>query len=426
MAQGLQRGRVQLGGKTQPLEPVDDVVGEQEEVEVGFVGEEVSGRDAAQGVVAFELADQEFDSRAVVVQAPQLQRLQRQVGDEDLIVVAAHLEQGQLRARLLGLRPADDDEAIRPRSAHGTVVEFGGFHAGTHPLVVQLAQPTFDGSSQPRHDDKAPPLGVDPLHQLAIEKSFVGADNHTAYANRNLGAAGREHLAHPARGVDIAGPQLAVPEVAALAFEAQQRVIRPRAVSFRAVPNAGFLLLPVDDQNCRIEIEDQPRRDLPMSGHPLQQAIVHPSHSRQRGRRRAQQKTPQRGRIGIRRQTSQILEDPILAQQAGGLEALQPQHHRIEHGEDQLPDAVAIVALRQSYFAGHGVLETNAGEKPMKQVHTSVMRQRFRVERNCQFAWPARHFGEPYPKGSFHRNAPKAILPASLARSRNRSCSIHA
>ena len=52
--------------------------------------------------------DQQRDAGSVVVEAPQVERLQRQIGDQDLIVILAELEERQLVGRLLGLEPGPD------------------------------------------------------------------------------------------------------------------------------------------------------------------------------------------------------------------------------------------------------------------------------------------------------------------------------
>lgn len=57
LAQGLKCGILQLGWQTQSLEPVDEIVGEQAQVKVRLVGEEVPGGDGPQRIVAFELSN---------------------------------------------------------------------------------------------------------------------------------------------------------------------------------------------------------------------------------------------------------------------------------------------------------------------------------------------------------------------------------
>ena len=76
-------------------------------MEVGFVGQEVMAGDTAECVISLELANDQFDAGAVVVEAPEVECLQRQIGDQDLVVVAAELEQCQLLGRLFGLWAAN-------------------------------------------------------------------------------------------------------------------------------------------------------------------------------------------------------------------------------------------------------------------------------------------------------------------------------
>ena len=62
-------------------------------MEVRFVGAEVVGGDAAQGVIPFEVYDEQLDSHTVIVEAPEVERLQWQIRDQDLVVVPAKLEE---------------------------------------------------------------------------------------------------------------------------------------------------------------------------------------------------------------------------------------------------------------------------------------------------------------------------------------------
>ena len=43
LTHALQRGPLKLGRQAEPFEPVHQVVGQQEQMEVGVVGEEVAG-----------------------------------------------------------------------------------------------------------------------------------------------------------------------------------------------------------------------------------------------------------------------------------------------------------------------------------------------------------------------------------------------
>src|SRR5262245_66452281 len=88
-------------------------------MEVCLVREEVARGNAAESIVPFELLDEEFDAGAVVVEAPEVERLQEHIGDENLVVISAQLEQRQLLGRLIGLRASDDDEAVGVGAPNG-------------------------------------------------------------------------------------------------------------------------------------------------------------------------------------------------------------------------------------------------------------------------------------------------------------------
>ena len=70
--QRLQRGTRKFFGQAQSPEPVDQIVGQQEQMEVGLVGEEMVGRDTAHRVIPFELFDEQLDPGAIVVEPPAL------------------------------------------------------------------------------------------------------------------------------------------------------------------------------------------------------------------------------------------------------------------------------------------------------------------------------------------------------------------
>lgn len=79
LAQGLKGCVVKFLRQAQSLEPVDEIVGEQEQMEIGFVGKEMMCRNGAECIVAFALSNEKFDAGAVVVEAPKVQRLQLQI-----------------------------------------------------------------------------------------------------------------------------------------------------------------------------------------------------------------------------------------------------------------------------------------------------------------------------------------------------------
>ncbi len=186
-------------------------------MEVGFVGQEVVAWDTTECVISLELANDQFDASTVVVEAPEVEWLQRQIGDQDLVVVAAELEQRQLLGRLFGLWPANDHEAIAAPPAGRLVAELGDLDAAARSRVAQVSEPALDGSGQARDDDEDGLLGFEPFDQAVIVKPLVGADYNRSDACRNLGEAGFEKVEDATGSMGVSGPQLPVPKVSALA-----------------------------------------------------------------------------------------------------------------------------------------------------------------------------------------------------------------
>ncbi len=396
MPKGLQRGMLKLGRQAALLEPVHQVVGEQEQMEVRLVGHEVAGGDAAQGVIAFELFDEQFYSGTIVVEAPEVQRLQRQIRDQDLVVILAKLEEGQLLARFFGLGPADDDKAIGPRPPNGLIAELRHVDAtaGTH--ILQMRQLAFDRGRQAGDNHEPSPLRVEPLDQRVVVKPFVRADNHQPDPGRNLPEARRKQVAGSTGRMDIARPQLAMPEVFGPPLEAEQRVVRRPTALDRVVADPCALLIAIDHQDGGVDIEDQPRRPVWSCRHARQEAIVQGAQLRQCRRGHAQQESPQRGRVRIGVQSREVLEHAVLPQQLGRLDALQPEDHRIEQCQQHLADAVAIVPLRHAKLASDLVLEADARQEPMQQIHPAIMRQRRRAKLDRQLSRSPGHGSEGY------------------------------
>src|SRR5439155_7360516 len=89
------------------------------------------------------------------------------------------------------------------------------------------------------------PLLLQPRDQRVIVKSFVGADNDRPDSAGNLRQARGKQVQRSAGSMNIARPQLAVPEVLALALETEQRVIRGAPSLDWVLTAPGLLLLTV-------------------------------------------------------------------------------------------------------------------------------------------------------------------------------------
>jgi len=88
--------------ETETPEPVEEVVREDHELEVGLVRLPVAGWDLPESVRLLHLPDDEFGYGPPIVEAPHVQRRQLQVGDEDAVDVFAQVEETQLPRRYWG------------------------------------------------------------------------------------------------------------------------------------------------------------------------------------------------------------------------------------------------------------------------------------------------------------------------------------
>jgi len=267
---------------------------------------------------------------------------------------------------------------------------------GLGAYVPQVRQLAFDRGGQAGDNHEAGFVRLQPFDQGMIVKPFVGADDHRSDPGRDLREAGREEVECPAGGMRIAGPQLAMPEVLALALEAEQRVIRWPAALDRIVADPRLLLVAIDDQHRGVDIEDQSRRWPWLNGHPVKTAVVQDAQLRQGGGRHAKQEPPERGRIGIARQAGEVLKHAILPQQVGRFDPFESEDHRVEQGQQHLADAVAVVPLDQAHLAGHRILEPNSRQEPMEQIRTTIVGEVPFAKRNRKPSGASGHHGESY------------------------------
>lgn len=99
--QCLQCGALKFVGQTQPTEPVEQIVGKQEQMEIGLVGEEMPGGDVAHHVLPFELFDEQLDARPIVVQAAEVEGVPGEIREQDLIVIPSLRRVNLLSARTI-------------------------------------------------------------------------------------------------------------------------------------------------------------------------------------------------------------------------------------------------------------------------------------------------------------------------------------
>ena len=92
IANGLYGGARVILGQTQPLKPMDEVVGKEEQLQEGDVGHPLLGGNFVQGKIGKQLPDGPFHIGTRVVGSSNHPRLQIKIGHESRIGVPACFE----------------------------------------------------------------------------------------------------------------------------------------------------------------------------------------------------------------------------------------------------------------------------------------------------------------------------------------------
>jgi len=134
------------------------------------------------------------------------------------------------------------------------------------------------------------------------------------------------------------------------------------------------------------------------------------------GRCDPEQKAPQAACVGISWQSSQVLEDTVLAEPLGCFNSVETQQHGIEQRQQHLADAVAVVALSEPDIGGQRILEPDSRQEAVPYVDAAVMRQRTGTKRNSKSTWAFGHTVNPTLKVAFtgrpqHPSGPPATRP---------------
>ena len=144
----------------------------------------------------------------------------------------------------------------------------------------------------------------------------------------------------------IAGPQRAMPKLLQMSLEANERVVGTSAVFLGVVPDASKLLLAVDGQNHRIEIEGE---GSPPSGQWKElsaQLIVQADKLTDRVGTDSFEESAQGRRVGEPREAPQGQEGAVVRQNLGLVDASQARHDGVQESQNQIAGKIVGVSLR--------------------------------------------------------------------------------
>jgi hypothetical protein len=392
----LEGGPFEARRRAVALEPVEAVVGEQDEVEEGEVRPEVAGGDFAQGVGLLELADDEFGLRAVVVEPPERQRLQGQVGDKGLVMEATQLEQVELPGRLLRDRSPDHDEPTRPRPALGLVEELRRGDLARDPVIPQRAEPPLDRPGEARHHHVLRAAGLQRLDDLVIEEGGIGPDAHLPDLHWQLGPRLGQQRERDRRYVGVAWMEAGGPHVPCRPLEAKQGQVRGAAPLLRIEADGSLLLAAVDGEHRRVEIEDHPRLGGHLGAERCAVPVVQPHEAGEPyAAAEAMQEPAERGCLRVAGEPHQVLEHAIAAQGLRRLDPTEAEDQRVEQRHEHLADPVTVVALGELDVPLQGGPHPESLEKSLDEEQPAEVRQPGGSEDNAEFPRSSGHFREP-------------------------------
>lgn len=195
-------------GKTQPFEPMDQVVREQQELGKGHVGHPVFCGDLAQGIIVEEFAAIFLDGGSLAVELPDPPGMSLQIGDQDMVRIGSLLEQCELLSldRIFGNGALHHHETMRDVPGHRLVAKFSHL-----PAVAELVESTwpasgFEGEIFPGHHHIPTMDLIEKLDDSSAEESRIGpnTDWRPASLFGDVGQATREERYRPGTAGGIA------------------------------------------------------------------------------------------------------------------------------------------------------------------------------------------------------------------------------
>jgi len=113
-----------IGRETKMLEPIDQVLSKEHQMQIGLIGSSISGRDYPK-VIGFEkFLNDKLSCGYLVVESPEIERFQGEVGNNQLVNICYHLEDGKLPGRLLWKKTANHYESLNSFPSPGFAFEF--------------------------------------------------------------------------------------------------------------------------------------------------------------------------------------------------------------------------------------------------------------------------------------------------------------
>jgi len=188
-------------------------------------------------------------------------------------------------------------------------------------------------------------------------------------------------------------------------------MVRAAAPLLGVVAHPGPLGVAVDDEDHRVQVEDQAAAGP--GEERLPQLVVEAHQLPDVARSQPPQEPPQRGSVGELGEPHNLLEGPVVLEDLGRVDAVEPHDDGVEERQNQLGGMIVPVPRG----GAQGLLQEPPEPEPLTkcldQGHPREVREMGVHEGNRQISEPFRHCTQSYLLGRFlcKRNTPCDSAP---------------
>src|SRR5437016_292122 len=389
--------------QAQPLKPMDEVVRQKQQLQEGHVGHPTLRRNFIQGKILEEFPERLFRVGSRLVSLPNHPGLQLQVGHESRVGEPAHLQQAQLLGLLgvFGQRSSHHDEAVLRFPSARLKTKLCHRPAKGHFLEASLLGQGQVELGLGANNNIAAACLVQITHQLSRKESRVGQQTNpgSCHPRRNFFHTAADQSAGPRVGSRVAGAQRAVPKLLAVSFKAQQRMIGGASFLPGIVAHSGALLLSIEREDHRVEVEDQTRSRLGQGGQLRPELNMQARELPESFSREAAQKATQGGFVRKFLKADQRKKQSIVMEDLGFVHAGQSSDQNIEKHQEQIGRMIIGPIRRVLENAFQSAAQTELVTKALDQEQTTEVRERVRLERKIQCLQAFSHFAAKKKQG---------------------------
>src|SRR6266853_167506 len=363
---------------------MDQIVGKQEQLQKGHVGHPLLGGNFVQREITEQLADGSLHVGARLISFPNPPRLHSQIGHKGRIGVPTNLQQGQLLDLLRVFRqgPSHHDKPMllfpsprlktkfRYRPTEGHFLEAG--FVGQRQVGFRLAA----------NNNIAAACLVQITDQLSRKKSRIGQQPNPRprHLRWDLLQTARDQSAGSGVGGRISGAQRSVPKLLAVSFKAQNRMIGRPPHFLWVVTQARPLLLAIERENHRVQVENQARAPIRKAEQLCPHWIMQLGNLPDGFGREAAQKAAQRGLVGKPLQSNQRTKQSVVLKDLGFIDAWKASDQNIEKHQNEIRWMIVDPAGSASENTFQSAAQTQLVTKTLDKEQTSEVSKRVSFE----------------------------------------------